>query len=412
VIDRGQLAQALARKPFADWVVFEREQELAVRDADRSRSELRTRFDIVAHVDTPKGRGTARLAVDSIDADADQLADRAVAMAIASVGDSWETAPAAAPARVELADPAFDDDLDAVADRVLHATAVRNAVIGVTLLRERVASISRSGFHVEWRATLARVSALVIAEARSLVISREARRLDALDATVAIADATSDLHALARARPATAGPCSAILAADALVPDELGLWAAFAAQADARLSSEGLSRFRERMPLVPGADQLPDPLTIISDGALAFGVRSAPIGADGDAVRTFAIVDRGLAGTPGLSPREASLRKRDPNGGVRNLVVRSGTWNGQADPSGRLVEIRRLRALAIDPYSGDASLEIALGIEHGKGPFTGGTLRLDLIDALARARRSSERMRRGAYEGPSSVLIENAELLV
>jgi hypothetical protein len=119
-----------------------------------------------------------------------------------------------------------------------------------------------------------------------------------------------------------------------------------------------------------------------------------------------------IAASPARPGYRRALRKRDPNGGVRNLVVRSGTWNGQADPSGRLVEIRRLRALAIDPYSGDASLEIALGIEHGKGPFTGGTLRLDLIDALARARRSSERMRRGAYEGPSSVLIENAELLV
>jgi predicted Zn-dependent protease len=412
VIDRGRLAQALAKKSFADWVVFERAQELVERDTVRSRTELRTRFSIVAHVDTPKGRGTARLAVDSIDADADQLADRAVAIAIASVGDSWETAPAAAPARVELADPAFDDDLDAVADRVLHAISVRNAVIGVTLLRERVATISRSGFHAEWRATLARASALVIADARSVVIEREARRLDALDMAAAIAAATSDLQLQARARPATAGPCNVILAADALVPDELGVWAAFAAQADARLSREGLSRFRESQPIVPGADQMTDPLTITSDGALAFGVRSAPLGDDGDAVRTFAIVDRGLAGTPGLSPREASLRKRDPNGGVRNLVVKSGTWNGQVDPSGRLVEIRRLRALAIDPYSGEASLEIALGIEHGKEPFTGGTLRLDLIDALARARRSSERMRRGAYDGPSSVLIEAAELLV
>jgi predicted Zn-dependent protease len=412
VIDRGRIAQALAKHPFADWIVFERDQELAVRDGARGRTELRSRFRIVAHVDTPKGRGTARLAVDTVDADADQLADRAVALAIASVGDSWETPPAAAPARVELADPAFDDDLDAIADRVLHAVAARNAVIGVTLLRERVASISRSGFHAEWRATLARASALVIADARSLLIEREARQLDALDISAAIADATSDLHALARAPAATAGPCSAILTADALVPDDLGVWAAFAAQADARLASEGLSRFRENLPIVAGADQMPDPLTITSDGALAFGVRSAPLGDDGDAVRRFAIVDRGLAGTLGLSPREASLRKLDPNGGVRNLVVRPGTWNGQADPSGRLVEIRRLRSLAIDPYSGDASLEIALGIEHGKGPFTGGTLRLDLIEALARARRSSARMRRGAYDGPSSVLIEKAELLV
>jgi hypothetical protein len=123
------------------------------------------------------------------------------------------------------------------------------------------------------------------------------------------------------------------------------------------------------------------------------------------------IVDRGVAAGLGLSPREAALRKRDPNGGVRNLVVRPGEWDGRVDPSGRLVEVRRLRQLAIDPYTAHASLEIALGVEHGKGPFTGGTLRLDLVDALAHARRSSARIRRGPYDGPASVLIEHAALI-
>ena len=79
-------------------------------------------------------------------------------------------------------------------------------------------------------------------------------------------------------------------------------------------------------------------------------------------------------------------------------------------PPGRVVELRRLRDLVIDPYTGDASLEIALGVAHGEGPFTGGTLRLDLVDALARARRSSTRIRRGPYDGPSAVLIEQAQL--
>ena len=162
---------------------------------------------------------------------------------------------------------------------------------------------------------------------------------------------------------------------------------------------------------MPGADQVPDPLTITSDGALPYGVRSAPLGDDGDAVRTFPLVECGIAAGLGLSPREAALRKRDPNGGVRNLVVQPGLWDGRVDPSGRLVEVRRLRDLAIDPYTGRASLEIALGVVHGKGPFTGGTLRLDLVDALARARRSSARIRRGPYDGPSSVLIEHAELI-
>ena len=201
---------------------------------------------------------------------------------------------------------------------------------------------------------------------------------------------------LAKATAPAPGECAIVLAADALVPvelGELGVWEAFAAQADAVLAREGLARFHERSPIAEGADHVPDPLTVESDGALAFGVRSAPLGDDGDAVRRFAIVDRGIAAGLGLSPREAALRKRDPNGGVRNLVVPPGTWDGRVDVSGCTIEVRRLRELSIDCFTGDASLEIALAVEHGKGPFAGGTIRLDLVAALARARRSSERMR-------------------
>jgi hypothetical protein len=36
---------------------------------------------------------------------------------------------------------------------------------------------------------------------------------------------------------------------------------------------------------------------------------------------------------------------------------------------------------------------------------------LDLVAALARARRSAARVRRGPYLGPATVLIEDAELI-
>lgn len=413
MIDRGKLAQALGRRPLADWVVFEHDQELHVREPGRSRGETRTRWRLVAHTDTAKGRGTARISLAG-DADPDQVADRAVALALASVGAAWESPPAGAPARVELADPTFSDDLAATADRLTaDLTAPRGAQIAATsrLLREHVHVLTHQGFHADWDATMVRVELVVIAASRSLTVAREARTLKALELDAAINDAAADLQLLARAGTATPGPCAVVLAGDALVPDGLGVWSVFASQADAAFARAGLARLHERSPIAPGADQVSDPLTITSDGALAFGVRSAPLGDDGDAVRSFAIVDGGIAAGLGLSPREAALRKRDPNGGVRNLVVRTGDWDGRVDLSGRLVEIKRLRQLSIDPYTAHASLEIALGIEHGKGPFAGGTLRLDLVDALAHARRSKAHMRRGPYAGPSSVLIDQATIV-
>jgi hypothetical protein len=212
-----------------------------------------------------------------------------------------------------------------------------------------------------------------------------------------------------------AGPCALVLGPDALLHDGLGVWSAFASQADAVVERQGLTRYRERAPIAPGADQVAEPLTITSNGARDFGLLSAPVGDQGDAVRAFALVTRGVAAGLGLTPREGALRGRDPNGGVRNLEVATGSWPGTIDPgSTRVVEVRRLRSLAIDPYTGDASLEIALAVEHGTGaprPFAGGSLRIDLIAALARAKRSARTITRGAYAGPDAVWVDRAELI-
>jgi hypothetical protein len=176
-------------------------------------------------------------------------------------------------------------------------------------------------------------------------------------------------------------------------------------------------RYRVGAPVAPGADRADEPLGIASDGAIDHAAGSAPVGDDGDAVRRFPLVERGVCVGLALSAREAARRGRDPNGGVRNLVVAPGTWDGAiAAGAGRTVEVRRLRALSIDPYTGEASLELALALDHGgpggaPRPFTGGTVHLDLIAALARARRGAARIVRGPYFGPTAVRIEDAELV-
>ncbi|HMG57579.1 MAG TPA: hypothetical protein VK601_28960, partial [Kofleriaceae bacterium] len=195
-----------------------------------------------------------------------------------------------------------------------------------------------------------------------------------------------------------------------------GLWSIFAHQADATVERQGLTRYRLRAEIARGASQLPEPLSITSNGALDFAQLSVPVTDDAVAIRSFPLLDRGIAVGLGLSPREAALRATAPNGGVRNLVVAPGTWSPAPSPTPpRTIEVRRLHAVTIDPYTGDASLDIALALDHRPNrpptPFTGGTLRLDLIATLARARRSSQLLRRGAYHGPAAVLIDDAELI-
>lgn len=378
MIDRRRLVRALDRRSVADWALVERVQESAIVAGELRRSENQTIWQLTVHHDAPQGRGSAHVTIDSIDGDATSIVDQAVALAVSSIGPAWRSSPLAAPARVKLADEAImKGDLLALA-----AKAGR-------VMREHVHVTTRGGLRTEWHATL---------------VGNRARRLEDVHVPGAVAET--------RER-AIAGPCALVLRSEALLFGGLGVWQAFVSQADAVVERQGLTRYREKMPIAPGAENVPEPLSIESDGAIDFGLLSAPLGDQGEAVRRFALVERGVAAGLGLSPREAALRKRDPNGGVRNLTINSGDWNGVIDGNARVVEILRLRELTIDRYTGDASLEILAAIDHPKRTaFVGGSVRIDLIAALARAKRSQTRISRGAYEGPDSVWVDGADLIV
>jgi hypothetical protein len=381
MIDRRRLLRALDRRDVADWTLVERAQEVAISTGELRRTELRTKWQLTLHHDSPQGRGSAHVTIDSIDGDATVIVEQAVALAISSTGPAWHSSPLAAPARVKLAD-----------ETLLKGDLL--AKMGsdpISIMREQVRVAMRGGLRTEWTATLVDAG------------GRKARRL------VDISPPPSLPKVTGRAK---AGACSLILRPEALLHGGLGVWEAFVTQADAVVERQGLTRYREKTPIAPGADTVAEPLTIASDGALDYALLSAPMGDEGGAVRRFSMIERGIATGLGLSPREAALRKRDPNGGVRNLDVALGSWNGDLPASGRIVEVLQLRDLVIDRYTGDASLEIAVAADYAnRAVISGGSIRLDLIAALARAKRSQKQLTRGAYRGPDAVWIDTAELV-
>jgi hypothetical protein len=379
LIDRRRLLRALDRRDVADWTLVERAQEVAIARGDLRRSEQRTKWHLTIHHDSPQGRGSAHIPIDSIDGDASVIVEQAIALAISSTGPAWHSSPLAAPARVKLAD-----------ETLLKGDLFANmGSEPLSIMREQVRVAMRGGLRTEWTATLVDAD------------GRKARRLADVPARPTLPAVTGR---------AEAGPCSLVLRPEALLHGGLGVWEAFVTQADAVVERQGLTRYREKTPIAPGADTVAEPLSIASDGALDYALLSAPIGDEGGAVRRFSIIERGIATGLGLSPREAALRKRDPNGGVRNLDVELGSWAGET--SGRVVEVLQLRDLAVDRYTGDASLEIGVAVDRPKGTvFAGGSVRLDLIAALARAKRSQTRLTRGAYRGPDAVWIDAAELI-
>src|SRR5262249_10707519 len=153
------------------------------------------------------------------------------------------------------------------------------------------------------------------------------------------------------ASPPTPGPCALWLGPEALLHGDshgdgdhsgtdFGLWTIFAHQADSAVERQGLTRYRLRSEIAPGAAQLAEPLTITSHGAIASATRPAPLSDDAVATRNFPLIDRGTAVGLGLSPREAALRRTDPNGGVRNLVIERGSWSPGPSPTTRTIEVR------------------------------------------------------------------------
>ena len=97
VIDRRSLVRALGHEDLADWVVIQRDQELAVVDDDVQRTEQRTRWHYGPCQDTPAGRGTAHVAIDANEQDPDKLVAEAATLARLSAGPAWATIPPAAP---------------------------------------------------------------------------------------------------------------------------------------------------------------------------------------------------------------------------------------------------------------------------------------------------------------------------
>jgi predicted Zn-dependent protease len=409
------------RREIAEWVAVARVRRIArVRHGadEERRLDVRTELGATVHRDLPAGRGTARVRVIGELAGAIDVASERAATAI---GPAWRMAPPAAPAQVETADPALDADgaPELVATRVyaLARTPAMARLAGATIaiddveveiVRDDLDLVTSQGLHVQWRATEARATALIAAGGRTAIARVRGRRLDRLGVREALAAAAEQIGARAAAIAPPPGVYPIVLGLGALAPADgsLGVWAAFAAQADAALVRQGLSRYRPGRPVVDDGATVAEPITIVSDGALPYGLASAPVGDDGEPVRRFTLVERGVARELAYDPREAALAGARPNGGVRNLIVDPGATPVAAlatAAGGPIVQVESLAWIELDPRTAELSAGIELGYlrdERGATPLAGGVIRGDAIAALARAVRSAETASRGAYQGP------------
>lgn len=415
-LDRTSLRRAISSRRLADWVLTERHRDsLTLASSGTAwRNDRGDHLRVLVRRDLPSGRGTGVVEVEEQLGDAPTVVGRAVALAEAALEPSWITPPPSAPARVSLLDEPAAGSLEPAVNLLRAALTDAAHAAGLALpswraqvSRDELAIGSAQGFEVSWRQSEYQVSAVVSRDGRQAALRRTARRIADLDLAASmralsaeLAEPAPDLTLALPARPVVLE-----LSLDAMLgDDELGVWRAITELADARAQRRGLVRAAIERRAAPS----PSPLTVWSDGALPYGVRSAPVGDEAEAVRRFRLFSDGEPGEPGMGPREAARSNRAPNGGVRNLVIEPGPAGGvdgaaAAADGSPILDVRRLRWLTIDPSSGraEAELELALDRQRQQKALGTGTFSVDLVDALARAERAARTVRRGSYLGPA-----------
>jgi hypothetical protein len=234
-----------------------------------------------------------------------------------------------------------------------------------------------------------------------------------VDPAALLADAAQRARDRASAGAAPTGPRLVLLPAALFGGTGAAILDAITAIADASLHRQGLARARLGEPIIDGADAVAEPLSIISDGTLAWGQRSAPLGVHGEPVRRFPILDAGVLVGLGLDEREGALRGTPPNAGVANLVLSEGTAEADALRTDGALEILELTYVDLEPLTGRASLGIGLARLHGATPqlVTGGELQGDLVTSLARSTRSSAHVTVGPYAGPELILLPDLRVV-
>jgi hypothetical protein len=381
-------------------------------------SELAARL----HVDGPTGRGSAELVLDT-PTPPDSMAariDEALQRAAVAIGPGWRTSPPGAPARVTVGEARLLEP-EAIARTLVETitAAVKKhqaelIELEVSVERAVVAIENKRGLTARWIETLLGFEARIAAGGATARARQQARRKLGLAPGRAIEAAVRRAQARAGATETPPGPRPILVRASLLGGDGAAMLGALAELADATLHRQGLARARVGAPIAEGAAAAVEPLSLSSDGTLAWGIQSAPLGAYGDPVRRFPIVDEGVLVGLSLDEREAALRGVPPNGGVRNLTIGAGRSEAAALRGEGVLELEELAYVDLEPLTGRVALGIGLATLHEGGTtraVTGREAQGDLVAAFAASRRTAGAIRSGAYRGPELVLLAGLDVV-
>lgn len=149
-----------------------------------------------------------------------------------------------------------------------------------------------------------------------------------------------------------------------------------------------------------------DPLTLVADATLPWGVGSAPFDEDGIPGQRTLLVEDGVCRQFWADYRYAQYLGLPATGAFGNLCIPAGTIPlDDLLGEGPLFHIVSFASMDPDPITGEFVGEIRLGydVQGGKArPFKGGALSGNMEGALAQVRFSREVAFLGHYHGPEA----------
>lgn len=209
-----------------------------------------------------------------------------------------------------------------------------------------------------------------------------------------------------------------------VVTDEAltGILAPLIQHTSAQFQHRNISRFVQGQPIC--SVQKGDPLTLISNAFIPFGLKTRPIDSDGIPARRFEIIRNGIFETPWSSKQYADYMNIEPTGLVSNIEIPIGhlsTRNLLCSDS-PVLQVVAFSAMMPDTISGNFAAEIKLAYLHRNGqaiPIRGGSVSGNLLTGFNHAFFSTESElasyslvldQFGSYRGPSAIRFEQFQV--
>ncbi len=266
-----------------------------------------------------------------------------------------------------------------------------------------------AGFAASYEATRLSMLSILLAkgEREAERISWEERRRAAdLDVETIVEEAGNEAFELTRAELPPSGTYPVLIDAGNMA----ALFGPVQTNANAQSLYQKGSRFTlgERLPM-KGAGG--DPITVITNAVLPYGLSSYAFDADGVPGQRVEVVKDGVFVRPWATQQYADYLGVQATGAWANLELPAGTrsFADLTAGDGPVLHVRAFSWLTPDLTRGAFSSEIRVGYLYRGGkrtPVKGGTVSGNLFEALGAARFASERVTRGSYYGPKAVRLE------